>query len=78
MALYKYLRMHGRSNNKVKTHLRSVGVDTFKLTRISWLKLLLFIQLKREFSAITDMDLVPEHTMAYWLLDFAEETFLAH
>ena len=44
----------------------------------SCLKLLLLVQSKREFIAITDLDSVPLHTMAYWLLDFVKETSLAH
>ena len=46
-------------------HLRTVGVYTFKRYNNSWVKLLLFVRSKREFSAITDLDLVPVYTMAY-------------
>ena len=30
VALQDYLRAHGRTNEEVKTHLRSIGVDTLK------------------------------------------------
>ena len=78
VASQDYLRAHGRSDEEVKVHLGAVGVDSFKRYNNSWVKLPLFVRSKREFSAITDLDLVPVHTMAYWLLKFVKETSLAH
>ena len=78
MALQDYLRAHRRSNEEVKTDLPSVGVITFKQYNNSWSKLLLFVHSKREFTAITDLELMPVHTMAFSLLNFVKETFLAH